>query len=339
MRSTANYLATACLALIAATAAARDPLLVTQDFLIDGPDAGISLHLRHKYLPISTIGGHDIVLFVHGATFPASSTFDVALPDGPSWMSLVAGRARNVYSLDIRGYGGSTRPPAMSQPPEANAPFARGADALRDIAAAVDFIRKEYKSPRLILVGWSWGTTTTAAYAAQNPGKVDKLILVSPVWLPMQPPQYQGAYRSSTHDSARAFAIAGIPRERVDEISPAANFEAWWSATLATDSEGASRSPPVVRAPNGVMQDFAELWAQGKPTYDPAAIRAPTLLIVGEWDVVTPPQMAQALYTKLVNARERRYVLMSEGTHFMPIEKHRLRLVREVQNFLEDPAP
>jgi len=38
------------------------------------------------------------------------------------------------------------------------------------------------------------------------------------------------------------------------------------------------------------------------------------------------------------HARERRLVLMSEGTHFMPIEKHRMRLIREVQNFVDDPV-
>jgi pimeloyl-ACP methyl ester carboxylesterase len=323
----------------AALAAAKQTHFIIQDQLIPGPEPGVQLHVRNKYWPSSTIHFDDAVLFVHGATFPASSTFDVALADGDSWMSLVAYRGLNVYSLDIRGYGGSTRPAAMSQPAEANPPFARTTDAVRDIGVAVDFILKRNHAHTLTLIGWSWGTTTTTAtYAALNPDKVRKLILVSPVWLPMQPPQYKGAYRVSTHDSARAFAIAGIPKERVDEISPPANFETWWTATLATDPEGAKQSPPVVRSPNGVMQDFAELWAQGKPTYDPAAIRTPTLLIVGEWDVVSPPQMAETLYTKLVNARERRLVLMSEGTHFMLIEKHRLRLVHEVLNFLQEPV-
>jgi pimeloyl-ACP methyl ester carboxylesterase len=331
-----RFVAAMLLGLAAALAAAKEPNFISQDQLIPGPDPGVQLHLRNKYLSSGTSHSDAAVLFVHGATFPASSTFDVALPDGDSWMSLVAARGLNVYSLDVRGYGGSTRPAAMSQPPEANPPFARSADAVRDIGMAADFILKRNHAQSLTLIGWSWGTTTTAAYAAQNPDKVKKLILVSPVWLPMQPPQYKGAYRFSTHDSARAFAIAGIPKDRVDDISPMANFEAWWLATLATDPEGSKQSPPVVRSPNGVMQDFAELWAQGKPTYDPAAIRARTLLIVGEWDVVSPPPMAEALYKKLVNAQERRMVLMSEATHFMLIEKHRLRVVHEVQNFLQE---
>jgi esterase/lipase len=46
--------------------------------------------------------------------------------------------------------------------------------------------------------------------------------------------------------------------------------------------------------------------------------------------------MAQALYPLLSGARERRLIQFSEATHFMVIEKHRERLVREVQNFLHE---
>jgi pimeloyl-ACP methyl ester carboxylesterase len=310
---------------------------VTEELRLPALDPGIELYLRNKHASYSAGQARNgIVLFVHGATFPASSTFDVRL-EGSSWMDRVARDGYDTYALDLRGYGGSTRPPAMSQPPEANAPFARTPDALRDIAAAVDFILARRAASQLTLIGWSWGTTTTAAYAAQNPEKVRALVLVSPVWLGVQPPKYVGAYRTSTRESARAFAVAGIPGERVDEISPPAIFDAWWQATLATDPEGAKQSPPVVRSPNGVLQDFAELWAAGKPgAYDPARIRAPTLLVVGEWDVVTPPAMAQALYPLLTGARERRLIQFSEATHFLVIEKHRERLVREVQNFLHE---
>jgi len=336
-RVVVRTLALVALAAAPAAFAAAGGSLVSADFRVPALDAGIELHLRNKHPPLSASHpGSGIVLFVHGATFPASSTFDVPL-EGSSWMDRVARDGYDTYALDLRGYGGSTRPPAMSQPPEANAPFARTPEALRDISAAVDFILVRRAAKQLTLIGWSWGTTTTAAYAARNPEKVRALVLVSPVWLGVQPPKYVGAYRTSTRESARAFAVAGIPKDRIDEISPPAIFDAWWQATLATDPDGAKQSPPVVRSPNGVLQDFAELWAAGKPgAYDPARIRAPTLLVVGEWDVVTPPAMAQALYPLLSGARERRLIQFSEATHFMVIEKHRERLVREVQNFLHE---
>jgi pimeloyl-ACP methyl ester carboxylesterase len=334
MRRLTHYLAPIAL-LLAAPGWAALPEPISEDFDVPALDPGITLHLRHRAPPPQiALAPERVVLFVHGATFPASSTFDVALPGG-SWMAYVAARGYDVYALDVRGYGGSTRPPAMSQPPAANPPFARTPEAVRDISAAVDFILKRRGVNSVMLVGWSWGTTTAAAYAAENPDKVHRLVLFAPVWLGVQPVKYQGAYRTSTYDSARAFATAGIPKERVDEISPRALFDTWWKTTQATDPQGARQTPPVVRSPNGVLQDFSELWAAGKPTYDPARIRAATLLIVGEWDLITPPIMAQMLYGKLTGAAERRLVLLSEGTHFLAVEKHRFRLMREVQDFLD----
>ena len=57
----------------------------------------------------------------------------------------------------------------------------------------------------------------------------------------------------------------------------------------------------------------------GESAYDPAEIRSPTLLVVGEWDVVTPPTMAITLFPRLVNAADRRLILLSEATHFMAL--------------------
>ena len=332
-----NYLALAVMLCGATPVLAAAPVLQTEVFRVPS-DPGVELQLRNKH-PTGGRGfdAQRIVLFVHGSTFPASSTFDVELPGG-SWMGHLAALGYDTYALDIRGYGGSTRPASMSQPPEANPPFAGVHEAVRDIGAAVDYILARRRVSQLTLIGWSWGTTTTAAFAAAKPGKVGKLVLLSPVWLGVQPPPYQGAYRTSTYDSARHFALRGLPKERVDEISPLASFDAWWAATLATDPEGARQTPPAVRAPNGALEDFAKSWAAGKPTYKPADIRAPTLLVAGEWDAVTPPAMALGLHGVLVNARERRLVLMSEATHFMVIEKHRMRLIREVQNFLDEPV-
>jgi pimeloyl-ACP methyl ester carboxylesterase len=337
VNSLANYLATALAVVALGSGAAHAAAPVErEDLMIPAQDAGIRLQLRNMR-PAGGKEFHDgrIVLFVHGATFPATVAFDFEMPGG-SWMHRLAERGFDVYALDIRGYGGSTRPRALDEPPEANPPFATTAEAARDIAAATGYILKRRGAGALNLVGWSWGTTTAGSYAAAHPGNVRRLVLVSPVWLPMQPPAFQGAWRASTHDGARAFMTGGIPKDRIEEISPAATFERWWAATLATDPAGASRTPPILRSPNGVMRDFHEIWKAGKSAYDPAAIRAPTLLLVGEWDVVTPPVMAFALYPRLSNAAERRLVMLSEATHFMALETHRARLFSEVQLFLEE---
>ena len=313
--------------------------VVTETFMIPSQDPGITVHVRNKYLPGSGSYKADrIVLFVHGATFPSETMFDIDLPGG-SWMEYAARRGFDAYLVDVRGYGRSTRPAAMDQPPEANAPFGGADDAVRDIGAAVDFILKRRNVLRLDLVGWSMGTTFMAKYAAENPAKVEKLVLYAPVWHEpgLKAPPYSGAYRTGTRESIRPFNTAGIPKDRVAEISPADWYEKWWQANLATDPQGAARNPPVLRAPNGVLRDLNESWAKGRPTYDAAKVRAATLLIVGEWDVITPPEQGLALFKRLSAARERRVMVLSEGSHSMGVEKNRMHLIREVQHFLEEP--
>jgi pimeloyl-ACP methyl ester carboxylesterase len=120
---------------------------------------------------------------------------------------------------------------------------------------------------------------------------------------------------------------------------PDAWLEAWVRATFASDPVGAKGNPPFVRAPNGVELDGREYWSAGKPLYNPANIRVPTMLIVAEWDADTPVYMAQTLFPKLVNAEPKRLVVIGDGTHGVMMEKNRMQLFREVQLFLDEPTP
>lgn len=312
--------------------------VATETFMIPAADSGIQLHVRNKRL-----AGHDkfpaerIILFVHGATYPSETAFDIDLPGG-SWMDLAARKGYDVYFVDIRGYGRSTRPASMNAAPADNPPFATTEDAIKDVGAAVDFILKRRGASKLNLVGWSWGTAIMAGYTTGNNEKVNKLVLYAPLWNLKAPPPFSGsgAYRTVVRDAARERGIRGIPANRVEEISPAGWFDKWWQANLVADSAGAKQNPPIVRAPNGVLKDLVEYWGVGKQTYEPEKIRVPTLLIIAEWDQDTPLFMAQEIFAKLVNAPYKRHVVIGEGTHAVAIEKNRLHLINQVQNFLDE---
>src|SRR3982751_348402 len=56
-----------------------------------------------------------VVLFVHGAGTPAEVSFDVPYQDY-SWMAFLANAGFDVFSMDMTGYGRSTRPAAMNDP-------------------------------------------------------------------------------------------------------------------------------------------------------------------------------------------------------------------------------
>ena len=322
-------------------AAQGTPRIVTEDHMVPSGDAGIELFVRNKRPEnLSAFSPGRTLLMVHGATYPAHTAFDLPL-GGLSWMDYIAGRGFDVWCMDIRGYGRSTRPPEMAQPAAANPPLVRGETAVADIAAVAGFVRTRRNLPRLTQLGYSWGTALMGRFAADNPALVERLVLYAPVWLRQgaslaDPGGELGAYRGVTVEAARRRRGTGVPPDKQATLVPPGWFEHWSGVTWATDPEGQRQNPPVLRAPNGSVADGRDYWAAGKPFFDPAKITAPTLLVLGEWDQDTPPYMANALLPLLVNAPGKRLVILGEGTHGMWLERNRGALFQAVQVFLEE---
>ncbi len=314
--------------------------IVMEEFMIAGADPGVQLYVRNKRpSTLTNFKPENIVLFVHGATYPAETAFDLQL-EGQSWMDYIARRGYDVYMVDVRGYGKSTRPAEMDIPAADSKPIVNTDTAARDYGAAVDFIRQRRNVAKINVLGWSWGTAITALYTSRNNDKVNRLVLYAPVWLRQGGASLTdtggalGAYRTVTIEAARKRKDTGLKPGK--NPMPEAWFEAWAEATFASDPVGAKASPRFVRAPNGVVQDGREYWGAGKPMIDPADIRVPTLLILAEWDADTPLYMAQTLFPLLTNAAPKRLVVIGEGTHSVIMEKNRMQLFSEVQMFLDE---
>jgi len=334
---------TLAVGLTSATAFSADQeAMVMEEFTIPAADPGIALYIRNKHLTdVTRVNSERTVLFVHGATYPAEAAFDLAL-DGFSWMDFIARRGFDVYLVDVRGSGRSTRPPEMDEPADRNPPIVGTETAIRDVASAIDFVLSRRSLPRLTLMGWSWGTAIMASYTAQNATKVERLVLYGPVWIRQTPATQAtaplGAYRTLTPEDALKRWLTGVPDNKKEELIPPGWFDHWTEATFATDPVGYRASPPVLRAPNAVVQDGRNYWSAGKPMYDPSQITVPVLLIRADWDQDTPAYMAQTLFPLLVNAPYKRSVTIGEGTHIVFWEKSRRQLFDEVQLFLEEPG-
>lgn len=311
------------------------------EFMVPAQDAGIELYLRNKHpRGVDSFEGRKILLMVHGATYPASTSYDLAL-NGFSWMDHVARQGYDVYCLDLRGFGRSTRPPEMSQPAADNPPVVRTETASRDVAAAVDFILARRGAKKLNLLGWSWGTAVTGLYATGHNDKLEKLVLYAPAWVrtqtaPVDPGSTLGAYRIVERASAKKRWLNGVAESQQASLLPAAWYQAWEDATFATDPVGATLNPPGLRAPNGSVQDLREYWLSGRPVYEPSEIRVPVLLVHAEWDVDLPSALMHAYFAQLVNAPYRRAVEIGEGTHMVMLEKNRMQLFQAVQQFLDE---
>jgi pimeloyl-ACP methyl ester carboxylesterase len=318
--------------------------LETENYLIPAADPGIELFIRNKHpAGITSFSPDKILLFVHGATYPAETAFDLPL-GGLSMMDYIAHLGFDVYLVDVRGYGRSTRPPEMSQAPADSKPIVDTETAVKDVSAAVDHILARRHVGRIDLMGWSWGTAIMGLYTTRNNDKVNRLVLYAPLWLFNSPPLIGGdgplgAYRTVTRDSAKQRWLKGVAEDKKADLIPAGWFEQWADATWASDPEGAKQSPPVLRAPNGVIADLRTYWLAGKPQYDPGDIKVPTLIIHAEWDADLPSYQAQAYFAKLTSTPYKRFVELGEGTHTIIMEKNRMQFFHEVTGFLAEVDP
>jgi pimeloyl-ACP methyl ester carboxylesterase len=280
------------------------------------------------------------VIYVNGATQASEATFDLAL-DGQSWMDYLAIRGYDVYFVDLRGYGPSSRPAEMHQAAADHAPVVRTSTAVKDLGTAIDHVLARRALQRLDLIGWSWGATIAGAYTAGHNDKISRLVLYAPQWVRNGAAQGGegpplGAYQAWTVQQGRERLQAGAPAAQRDRIFPPEWFQQWSAAELATDVEGAAMDPPVVRTPNGIFEDNREYWFAGKPLWDPAMVTVPTLVARGEWDEVTILGDTLGVFAALSNARSKRMVVIGSGSHMVFIERNREQLFREVQLFLDE---
>jgi pimeloyl-ACP methyl ester carboxylesterase len=319
--------------------------LSTEEFMAPSKQPEIQLYIRNKHREdMHAFSPERTVLFVHGATYPSETTFDLPV-GGASWMDQIAARGFDVYLVDLPGYGRSSRPAEMSKPADASGPIVDTDAAVAAVGAAVDFILQRRNIPRTNLIGWSWGTTIMAKYTTQNVQKVQRLALYAPIWI-WSPPAADvsklcaglctSAYRTVPRQEALSRWLQGVPEDKKADLIPAGVFDMWWNATIASDPVGAAADPPALRAPNGVMYDILNNWVSGKTMFDPARITVPTILAVAEWDQDTKPYMAQTLFPLLTNAPQKRLVIVGEGTHTLLLEKNRMALITEVQKFFEE---
>lgn len=168
----------------------------------------------------------------------------------------------DIVMLDARGHGESSRMP----PDETH-------DPARDIAEAIDGL--SLASP--IVMGHSVGARATAAYANARPGRVSKVVLEDPPFLPL----IDEAAAARRRDGFRRHVAAFQAQSEAEIIvagkaaSPswhADDFPAWATAKKQVDPE----AMPVYRTP---WQDLVD------------KIAVPTLLIHGDpafGSLVTP---------------------------------------------------
>lgn len=119
---------------------------------------------RLAYLKLTGRGGQQRtpVIFVHGGPGVADMRGDAI------YLRPLADAGYDVYLYDQLGAGHSQR---LSDPTGYTIPRA---------LADLDAFRQAIGAPRVDLLAYSWGATLSAAYLAAHPGRVEKVVFVSP---------------------------------------------------------------------------------------------------------------------------------------------------------------
>jgi pimeloyl-ACP methyl ester carboxylesterase len=326
---------------------AQQATIIKNDMQIDGLDPGIKIFIREKMAQGNTRFVNDnVVLFLHGATGPSTCDFDLQYKDY-SWADWLVKRGYVVYMGDYRNYGGSTREPAMDEPASKNQPVTRSYLALRDI------IKRTRNVQKVTLIGWSWGAMMGGYYASLHPENVQKLVLYAPLYNfndhtnlgpgsglqnKRKPTEFNfalGAYRVASEAANTGRWNGEIPVENKDEYRDPTVPAAFWNECLTTDPTSNTRTPPSLRAPNGVLED-SFYQATGRPLWNAANIYAPTLVIAGQFDTWSFPEDRDGLMRDLVHAPMKRSVLIPDATHFVLFEKTRMQFFEEIFKFLKE---
>ena len=282
-----------------------------------------------------------VVLFVHGAGTPAEVAFDAGYGDY-SWAAYIAKAGFDVFTMDLTGYGRSTRPAPMNDPCNLSAAqqaaFIPGlipaacppsypkqlttiASDWADIDAVVDHLRALRHVDKVTLIGWSQGGPRAGGYAAQHPDKVQKLVLLAPAYgrnSSPSPPEQLPVRGAAFNTQSRAEFFANWDRQLgcPNQYDKAA-AESIWSEMLESDPIGATWGEGVRRAPQETVWGWNQALA--------SKLRIPVLLVSGEHDKQVNPNGVRTLYGDLT-APKKVFVDLACSSHNAAWERNHLLL-------------
>lgn len=207
----------------------------------------------------------------------------------------VLSKSCRVIAPDLRGFGCSNR---------------AGAFTIESLAEDVHELVEQLGVKPIVLAGLSMGGYVTLAYAKKYPADLRGLVLIDTKAAADTPEAREG--REKMIQLVRARGAAAVAEQMMPKML----------------SEGTRRSRPgVVNALRTLMNEcppatiehaLAAMRDRPDRTGELASIRAATLVIVGDSDVITPPDVAEAMRSQIPHATLQ--VIRGAG-HMSPMEQ------------------
>ena len=310
----------------------------------------VGLFVREKLPAGAADARRPVVLFVHGGYSPAVVAYDLDYKDF-SFMAALARAGFDVFALTHTGYGASPKPlmddpcnvdaaqqqliipHALEKPCTPRYPFKLISSRTEwdEIETVVAYIRELRSVERVSLVGWSTGAPRAGGFAALHPEQVDKLVLFgpSPFFPSDEPPAQMPEAGAPVILQTKEMLLEKRWRNDVrcdGQVDDPAVREVMWRELIKQDGLGAHWRPEgVMRAPS--RMNFG--WR-----HNAAAIRAPTLVLVGEFDNYARRRDAWKGFAM----QQKVFIKVACASHFIQYERGRRLLHRAAREWLETGA-
>jgi pimeloyl-ACP methyl ester carboxylesterase len=272
----------------------------------------------YRYRPRAPLAGAPPVLLVPGIGMNAL-VFDLA--DDLSLARYLAAAGHDVWALDLRGRGWSTRPRMFSQ---YRYDWSFDEYVERDMPAAIDAVRRATGAPRVVLVGYSLGGVVTYGYlggAGRERADVAAAVAIAaPVTFTFQ----QRYLRFWPLRKLRWLRH----RQLMRLLAPLAGY--WQPTTVQLVHNAANLSGEVLRrvmanvAVSFARNELLQLsdWIDGdvlrsidhRRDYrkDLAGVQVPMLFIAGNRDLLAPPKAMKAAHDA-IGSPDKTFAIASRG--------------------------
>jgi pimeloyl-ACP methyl ester carboxylesterase len=262
------------------------------------------------------------ILFVHGSSMASQPTFDLQVPGRPGAMDYFVGQGFDTWSVDMEGYGRSTKDRG------ADATISEGAD---DLKAATDYIFKtrNHTGP-LLVYGISSGALRAALFAQRHPNRVKRLALDAHVWTGEGSP-------TLVERRKKLPEFLKTKRRPIDRKFVRSIFERDHPGT-ADDNVIEAFADHILQLddsiPNGTYIDMCN----HLPVVDPTKIVVPTIVMRGEYDGIAGFKDLLNFFEALPNP-DKQFAVMPGIAHASFQQKNYMIAYHILLSFFTQPEP
>jgi len=278
---------------------------------------GIKLYVWEKC--VGAPDGKKVIVLAHGSATAGKESFDLQVPGKPSYslMDFLARQGFDVFALDTRGFGRSTRPEGHMTTQEASS----------DLGAVVDYVMKLRNVKNVNLLGWSWGTQYGGMFVMAAPQKVNRYV------------SYAQMHMNSPDISKRRPRVAFFQKNPYSSIPEASWKPRFYSMTPAEandtqviDAYAKAAVAVETKSPTGPQLDMVTIM----PMINPRLMPVPVMIIHGQYDDVADLDGLLPFFQQLPNP-DKRYVVIPNAGHMMHLQMGYQAFQYEVAAFFMSP--